>query len=302
MVGEFPELQGIMGRYYALADGEPARGGRRHRAGPLPAALRRRRAARRSNIGRAVALADKLDALIGFFGIGQVPTGDKDPFGLRRAALGVLRILMEAAAAAGDLPLIGDRAAGFAPELLVAEWRPPAARLHVYENGCATCCATPAMITGCRQIAPCWRSRPARIDLSRRELAAVQAFAALPEAAALAAANKRIVNILKKVDGGRAEVCRPYALLGGRRARRCSSAMFQVGAAAVEGHFAARRLHRGAARARRPAKPVDRFFDDVMVMAEEPLMRANRLACWPAAPGDEPRRRHLEALGLSNGR
>jgi glycyl-tRNA synthetase beta chain len=95
MVGEFPELQGIMGRYYALADGE-GRSWPMRFSSPLPAALRRRRTAQAGNVACAVALADKLDALVGFFGIGQIPTGDKDPFALRRAALGVLRILMEA--------------------------------------------------------------------------------------------------------------------------------------------------------------------------------------------------------------
>jgi glycyl-tRNA synthetase beta chain len=94
MVGEFPELQGIMGRYYALHDGLEARHGRRHRR-PLQAALRRRQPAARP-VGTVVALADKLETLVGMFGIGQIPTGDRDPFALRRHALGVMRMLARA--------------------------------------------------------------------------------------------------------------------------------------------------------------------------------------------------------------
>ena len=183
MVGEFPELQGIMGRYYALADGESAAVADaiqshyqpRFNGDALP----------QGPVACAVALAEKLDALIGFFGIGQVPTGDKDPFGLRRAALGVLRILMETPLPLALPELIDAAAAGFAPELFSGDWRELSTAFlkerlrHMLRDAGHDHRAVDAVLA----------LDPARIDPVPARLAAVKAFAALPEAEALAAAN-----------------------------------------------------------------------------------------------------------------
>ncbi len=270
MVGEFPELQGIMGRYYALADGEPAAVADaiqshyqpRFNGDALP----------QGPVACAVALADKLDALIGFFGIGQIPTGDKDPFGLRRAALGVLRILMETPLPLSLPELVDTAAAGFAPELFSGEWRVAAAEFlkerlrHMLRDAGHDHRAVDAVLA----------LDPTRIDQIPAKLAAVKAFAALPEAEALAAANKRIVNILRK-SGAEAGATVDVALL--REA--AEKALFaqvtavapgietQLGTGDYTGALKALAGLRGA---------VDAFFDGVMVMAEEPLIRANRLA------------------------
>jgi glycyl-tRNA synthetase beta chain len=269
MVGEFPELQGIMGRYYALADGEPAAV-----ADAIQAHYQPRfngDALPQGHVACAVALADKLDALIGFFGIGQVPTGDKDPFGLRRAALGVLRILMEAPLPLALPELIGDAAAGFAPELLVGEWRTASAdffreRLrHMLRDAGHDHKAVDAVLA----------LDPARIDQVPARLAAVKAFAALPEAEALAAANKRVGNILKKVDG-KVEPRFEYSLLKEVAEQALASALIPVGAEAESafngGDYTASLLALAKLK-----KPVDTFFDDVMVNAEDAALRANRL-------------------------
>ena len=269
MVGEFPELQGIMGRYYALADGEPAAV-----ADAIQAHYQPRfngDALPQGHVACAVALADKLDALIGFFGIGQVPTGDKDPFGLRRAALGVLRILMEAPLPLALPELIDDAAAGFAPELLVGEWRTASAdffreRLrHMLRDAGHDHKAVDAVLA----------LDPARIDQVPARLAAVKAFAALPEAEALAAANKRVGNILKKVDG-KVEPRFEYILLKEVAEQALASALIPVGAEAESafngGDYTASLLALAKLK-----KPVDTFFDDVMVNAEDAALRANRL-------------------------
>jgi len=269
MVGEFPELQGVMGRYYALAEG----------ALPVVAEAIEQHYRPRfagdllpdSNIGRALAVADKLDSLAGFFGIGQVPTGDRDPFGLRRAALGVLRILME-----GPLPLdlaalIKESAASFAPGLLTSPVDGPLfdfmlERLRNLLRDAGH---------GQDVVDAVLAQKPTRIDLVVPKLEAVVAFQQLPEAAALAAANKRIVNILKKAEG---EVGEPdVALLVEDAEKALFHAIVEV-APLARSHFQneaytdALRVLAGLRAA------VDRFFDEVMVMAEEPLVRQNRLA------------------------
>ena len=269
MVGEFPELQGIMGRYYALADGEPAAV-----ADAIQAHYQPRfngDALPQGHVACAVALADKLDALIGFFGIGQVPTGDKDPFGLRHAALGVLRILMEAPLPLALPELIDDAAAGFAPELLVGEWRTASAdffreRLrHMLRDAGHDHKAVDAVLA----------LDPARIDQVPARLAAVKAFAALPEAEALAAANKRVGNILKKVDG-KVEPRFEYILLKEVAEQALASALIPVGAEA-ESAFSGGDYTASLLALAKLKKPVDTFFDDVMVNAEDAALRANRL-------------------------
>jgi len=269
MVGEFPELQGTMGRYYALAEG----------ALPVVAEAIEQHYRPRfagdalpdTNIGRALALADKLDSLVGFFGIGQLPTGDRDPFGLRRAALGVLRILMESPLPLDLVALINESADSFAPGLLGSELPGPLfdfmlerLRNQLREAGHAQDVVDAVLAL-----------KPTRIDLVVPKLQAVVAFQQLPEAAALAAANKRIVNILKKADVTPGEP--DVALLAEDAEKALFHAIVEV-APLARSHFQnedytdALRVLAGLRAA------VDRFFDEVMVMAEEPLVRQNRLA------------------------
>jgi glycyl-tRNA synthetase beta chain len=270
MVGEFPELQGLMGRYYAQHDGE---------APQVAAAIEQHYWPKVAGdrlpddpVAQSVALADKLEALAGMFGIGQVPTGDKDPFGLRRAALGVLRILIERRQALSLSALAALAFDGFGA--VPAVQRQPDALLDfIYDRlrGYLRDLGYTA-----NQIAAVLDARPDTIaDLPSR-LAAVQAFAALPEAAALSAANKRIVNILKKSGTEAASAVDRSRLAEG--AEHDLFMAFQKLTPEVEadygnGDFA------GALRALATAKPVvDRYFDDVMVMADDPAIRANRLA------------------------
>jgi glycyl-tRNA synthetase beta chain len=269
MVGEFPELQGIMGRYYALHDQEPANvadaiEGHYHprfNGDTLP----------QGNIACAVALADKLDALTGFFGIGQIPTGDKDPFALRRAALGVLRILMEAPLPLDLAELIDAAAAGFAPGLLQGEFKLQLAdfMFERLRNLLREAGHEQKLIDAVLAL------KPTRIDKVPAKLAAVKAFVALPEAAALAAANKRIVNILRKTAVTTDDV--DVALLQ-EAAEKALFARLTAITPAVRS-FVANEDYADALKALAGLRSeVDAFFDGVMVMAEEPLTRANRLA------------------------
>ncbi len=270
MVGEFPELQGVMGRYYALNDGEgevvadaiQSHYQPRFAGDALPA----------GNAACAVALADKLDALVGFFGIGQLPTGDKDPFGLRRAALGVLRILIETPLPLDLAALIADTADGFKPGLLTAAGLEAQLLDFMFERlrnllrdaGHAVDVVDAVLAL-----------RPLRMDLVPAKLDAVRIFRGLPEAEALAAANKRIVNILKKADG---ELPEPdVALLQEDAERALFHAVVEV-APLVRSHVANEDYTDALCVLAGLRAAVDRFFDDVMVMAEEPLTRQNRLA------------------------
>jgi glycyl-tRNA synthetase beta chain len=270
MVGEFPELQGIMGRYYALSDGESAvvadaiqsHYQPRFNGDALP----------QGQVACAVALADKLDALVGFFGIGQIPTGDKDPFGLRRAALGVLRMLMDTPLPLAPPGLIDDAAAGFAPELFSGDWRAASAdffkeRLrHMLRDAGHDPRAVDAVLA----------LDPTRIDQVPARLAAVKAFAALPEANALAAANKRIVNFLRK-SGAEAGDAVDSALLA-EDAEKALWLQVEAVAPGIEAQLAAAD-YAGALKALAGLRgAVDAFFDGVMVMAEDAKLRANRLA------------------------
>ncbi|WP_068808706.1 glycine--tRNA ligase subunit beta [Thauera phenolivorans] len=274
MVGEFPELQGIMGRYYALADGEgqvvadaiQAHYQPRFAGDALPA----------GNVAAAVALADKLDALVGFFGIGMVPTGDRDPFALRRAALGVLRILMEAPLPLELPKLIDTAAAGFKPGLLTAEGFAAQLQDFMFERlrnllrGDETGTGRDGAV-----IDAVLALKPARIDLVPAKLAAVEAFRALPEAEALAAANKRIVNILKKAGAAPGEP--DVALLQEAAEKALFHRVVEV-APLVRSHVANEDYTEALRVLAGLRAEVDRFFEDVMVMAEEPLTRQNRLA------------------------
>jgi glycyl-tRNA synthetase beta chain len=263
MVGEFPELQGIMGRYYALHDGESAEVADaiedhykpRFAGDELP----------RGDVGLCVALADKLQTLADMFGIGQLPTGDKDPFALRRHALGMIRMLIER-----DLPL----------ELM---WLFQAAKLidtkvveqlseFIYERLAGS---LREQGYSALEVDAVVGLRPARLGDIPKRLAAVRAFAALPEAASLAAANKRVGNILKKAEGAVAAKVDP-ALLKEVAELALNQALGmvkpQADAAFERGDYTASLQALAALKA-----PVDDFFDAVMVNAEDAILRANRL-------------------------
>ena len=270
MVGEFPELQGTMGRYYAIHDGEAPQVADaiaqhywpRHAGDALPEAP----------VAQAVALADKLETLAGLFGIGALPTGDRDPFGLRRAGIGVLRILMEKRLALPLPSLLGLSFQAFnsvaatkpVPED-VADFLYDRLRGHLRDQGYTA-----------NQVEAVLVQRPSRIDLVPDQLAAVNAFEALPESGALSAANKRIVNILKKSGGEAAALIDVERLTDG--AERDLWQSFETLAPAIERHCATGD-YTSALKALASAKPVvDRFFDDVMVMVDDDALRANRLA------------------------
>jgi glycyl-tRNA synthetase beta chain len=267
MVGEFPELQGIMGRYYALHDGEtPAVADAiaqhylpRVAGGVLP----------QEAVAACVALADKLDTLAGMFGIGQQPTGDKDPFGLRRAALGVIRIVIEK-----KLPLsLGDlvNVAFSHQPLNITQAHNELAtfvfeRLHGYlrETGYSA-----------QEIDTVLPARPARLAEIPVVLDAVKNFQRLPEAADLAAANKRIVNIIRKA--GAENTNADLSVLVEPAERALFEAM-QALRPEVEARFQARDYTAALQLLARLKQPVDAFFDKVMVMAEDVRVRDNRLA------------------------
>ncbi|HSH86682.1 MAG TPA: glycine--tRNA ligase subunit beta [Methylophilus sp.] len=266
MVGEFPELQGIMGRYYAQHEGladdvayaiedhyRP-----RFAGDELP----------RSQVGVIVALADKLETLVGLFSIGEKPTGDKDPFALRRQALGILRMLMET-----DLPLAFDK--------LIAQ------TLNVFNGNADVADAIQAFCfdrlavnlrdqgASALEVDAVLSLSPNQLAEVPRRLAAVQAFANLPEAPALAAANKRVSNILKKAEGEvKAEV--NTSLLQEPAEKALHQALADTKPKADQlfetGDYAASLQALAALKV-----PVDIFFEDVMVNAEDPALKANRL-------------------------
>jgi glycyl-tRNA synthetase beta chain len=268
MVGEFPELQGVMGRYYALHDGEPA-----PVADAIEAHYRPRFAGDalpEAAMACAVALADKLDALAGLFSIGEVPTGDKDPFGLRRAALGIVRILVERKLPLRLFDLVKAAFEGFKGKPGSGEAHTDLeififdrARGYFRDHGYST-----------NEVEAVLCLNPSRLDLVPSQLEAVRAFASLPEAESLAAANKRIGNILKQA----AEVPSAYSADVMTQAEEKSLALaYSSIKGDVEGAFT-RGDYTGALKALASLKgPVDAFFDKVMVMDKDPRVRANRI-------------------------
>ena len=269
MVGEFPELQGVMGGYYARHEG--LRDGvaiaiedhykPRFAGDVLP----------RNHTGTILALADKLETLVGLFGIGQLPTGDKDPFALRRHALGVIRMLTEK-----NLPLALD-ALVTAAESAFSEphkTQPVGALLASFFNDRLTVLLR-EQGAGAQAVDAVLALAPQRLGDVPRRLAAVRAFAALPEAAALAAANKRVGNILKKSEGARGDV--DTALLIEPAEAALAAALATVAAAADRAFEQADYTASLQALAALKA-PVDAFFDTVLVNAEDPALRSNRLA------------------------
>ena len=267
MVGEFPELQGIMGGYYARHDGlsdtiadaiedhyKP-----RFAGDSLP----------RNEVGLVVALADKLETLVGLFGIGQLPTGDRDPFALRRHALGVIRMLIEKALPLdvdallrASLPAFGALITD--PSLALSEFIFDRLSGSLREHGYSA-----------QEVDAVMALRPQRLSEVAQRLAAVRAFAALPEAPALAAANKRVGNILKKVEGA-VEPRVDAALLiepAEVALAECLAAVQPPADAAFE-----RGDHAASLQALAALKgPVDAFFESVMVNADDAALRANRL-------------------------
>ena len=277
MVGEFPELQGVMGGYYALHDNES-----RSVAEAIEDHYKPRFAGDslpRGKVGVVVALADKLETLVGLFGIGQLPTGDKDPFALRRHALGVVRLLVENDLPLSQFELIGMAFAVFPAGLLEQE--------IVWEGHKISKVVQVDMFINERAIGY-WRDRgfpESHVDAVHqvndvpsdhgKRLAAVLSFASLPEAPALASANKRVANILKKS----LKKVRPQfdeALLIEPAERTLAVALQKVephaNAAFERGDYAASLQALAALKT-----PVDAFFESVMVNAEDPALRANRL-------------------------
>lgn len=270
MVGEFPEMQGIAGYYYAKADGEPEdvalalneqympRGA----GAELPTTL----------TGAAVAIADKLDTLVGIFGIGMLPTGSKDPYALRRAALGILRILIEKKL---DLNLVETvkfavtqfgtkiKPAGLAEQVLDFIFDRLRARYEDEGVDVATYLSVRAL-------------QPASaLDFDQR-VQAVQAFRKLPQAAALAAVNKRVSNLLSKAEGNIAQTVEPKYFDNANEFSLYSA--IQQADHAIQPMAAERQYSESLARLAMLREPVDAFFEAVMVNAEDANVRANRYA------------------------
>jgi len=266
MVGEFPELQGTMGRYYALNDGLPE---------PVADAIEDHYKPRfagdtlpRGTVGVVVALADKLETLTGMFGIGNLPTGDKDPFALRRHALGVVRLLIEnqLPLALGTLlqsavPAFGDKISDASAALADFIYDRLAGSLR--EQGFSA-----------QEVDAVLALRPERLSDVAQRLEAVRAFAKLPEAAALAAANKRVSNILKKAGEVDAHVS-PVLLK--EAAEQALFAALQATAPQAKAQFDAGDYTASLQTLAALRAPVDAFFEGVMVNAEELDLRLNRL-------------------------
>ncbi|WP_295857727.1 glycine--tRNA ligase subunit beta [uncultured Xylophilus sp.] len=265
MVGEFPELQGTMGRYYAQNDGLPQ---------PVADAIEDHYKPRfagdelpRNDVGTVVALADKLETLVGMFGIGNLPTGDRDPFALRRHALGVIRMLSEKA-----LPLDLDALVRAAVPAFGDKIQDPTAALldFVYDRLAG---GLREQGYSAQEVDAVLALRPQRLGDVAQRLAAVRAFAALPEAAALAAANKRVANILKKAGEVDAHVSE---VLLQEPAEQALYAALQRTVPQADAQFAAGDYTASLQTLAALRAPVDAFFDGVMVNAEQADLRLNR--------------------------
>jgi glycyl-tRNA synthetase beta chain len=267
MVGEFPELQGIMGGYYARHDGltvDVANAIEDHykprfAGDELP----------RNQIGVVVALADKLETLVGMFGIGNLPTGDKDPFALRRHALGIIRMLVECKLPLALSELIANAQPAFGS--LITDTQAPLTEF-IYDRFAGS---LREQGYSAQEVDAVLSLKPGRLDQVALRLAAVRAFAQLPEAPALAAANKRVGNILKKSETTVEAKVNP-ALLQVDEEKALHTA---INAIAVKADAAwASGDYTGNLQALAALKdPVDAFFDKVMVNAEDPALKANRL-------------------------
>jgi glycyl-tRNA synthetase beta chain len=273
MVGEFPELQGLMGRYYASHDGEPAEVCEALREQYLPRYAGDELPATRT--GMAVSIADKLDTIAGIFATGQKPTGTRDPFGLRRAALGLLRIAVERRLDLDLQALIGQALAALpfpAPEATAREvYDYVFERLRAYYlEGDAGFEITTEMFDAVLATRP---ASPLDFDSRLRALAE---FLRLPDAQSLAAANKRIANILRKATEPVRDVVADD-LLRDPAEQILAEQVAAIGRK-VEPMFAARQYTEALQSLAVLRRAVDEFFDSVMVMADDPALRANRLA------------------------
>jgi glycyl-tRNA synthetase beta chain len=271
MVGEFPELQGTMGRYYALADGEPA---------VVATAIEQHYRPRfagdalpESEVALTLALADKLETLAGMFGIGQQPSGDKDPFALRRHALGVIRILAEAGLKVSLFDLVSEAFSVF-PRGMVGDAHTD---LEIFVRERLRSYLREAGYTA-NEVEAVLCLHPTRLDQVPHQLAAVRTFAGLPEAESLAAANKRVANILKQAAAkgesfgkARAQAMKDPAersLFDAlRNASQKATPLFEAGD--YTGYLKAFAILKA---------PVDAFFESVMVMVDDEELRKNRLA------------------------
>jgi glycyl-tRNA synthetase beta chain len=271
MVGEFPELQGIMGRYYAQHDGlsddiafaiedhyRP-----RFAGDELP----------RNMAGICVALADKLETMAGMFGIGQIPSGDKDPFALRRHALGIVRMLIEKELPLRQFDLINIAFDSF-PKGMLPRQAHTDVEIFLYER-LGSLLREQGYTANEVEAVLCLN--PTQIYLVPKQLEAVRAFTALPEAASLAAANKRVGNILKKEGIVASAEAVNSKLLKEPAEQALHQALSRIApradAAFKAGDYTDSLQALAALRA-----PVDDFFDNVMVNAEDASLRANRLA------------------------
>jgi len=279
MVGEFPELQGIMGTYYARHDGEPddvALAASEHyqprfAGDKLPS----------TRTGLVVALADKLETLVGIWAIGLQPTGEKDPFALRRHALGVMRMLVEKRLPLSLSTLLDDAAGVFAGQ---AQFKDPREEVRAFmferlrgmlrERG-----FTP------NEVEAVLAQHPDRVDDVVARLEAVQAFAALPESASLAAANKRITNILKKNEDALPQDASIRAELLVEPAEVKLATKMKLLESDVNDAFAAGDYAGALKTLALMKEEVDAFFNDVMVMAEDQALRNNRLALLSSLHG-----------------
>lgn len=269
MVYEFPELQGVMGGYYAIKAGESRAVGDAIRDHYLP--TQAGTSIPSTVEGRIVALADKLDTLAGIFAIGQKPTASKDPYALRRAALGILRILVE-----GQLPLdlreilgsaLQEQPAGKRDEATLKELLTFVQERHRAWRVGSDIDGRPVTVEMFEAVAALGITQP--LDFEAR-LRAIHAFWALPEAASLAAAHKRVRNVLKQAGDGGSDV--DAARFESASESELYAALNAVGASPA-GSYAERLKQLASLKA-----PVDAFFTGVMVMAEDPAVRANRLA------------------------
>ncbi len=273
MVYEFPELQGIMGRYYALHDGEPEEVALaqdeqympRHAGDELPA----------TPTGQALAIADKLDTIAGMFGIQQPPTGSKDPFALRRAALGLLRIIIErqlplelGAAIQAAVDGLDDRITAEGVSEKVFDFMMDRLRAYYADIG-----VTPDVFDAVHARRP---TRP--LDFDRR-VRAVNHFRSLPQADSLTAANKRIANILQQAQekGIAVPGTVDNAKLAEDAEKTLAERLIELEQEVIP-LFDARDYEPALARLADLREAVDRFFDDVMVMVDDEALRANRLA------------------------
>lgn len=272
MVGEFSDLQGIMGRYYAINDNETSLVGEcieqhywpKKSGGQLPI----------SNEAQAVSLAEKLDTLVGIYGIGEIPTGDKDPYALRRAALGILRILIEKQHALSLSELIEFAANGYAEQNIsidsdvqksIVEFIQERFKSFYQTEGIAT--------THINSVLACRPEKPLDFDARVR---AIKGFTQLPEATELSAANKRISNILKKTDAsslGEVET----TLLQDDAEKQLSESIDRIEKECLS-LFSSGDYESGLKLLATLRDSVDGFFDNVMVMADDITLRNNRLS------------------------